>query len=427
MNLKELQIKHNLSDLELFSEDTSTHKISFTANKLKQTESTYTSGNAIRLIKNKKIGFSAGYGNINPEKMINQSLEALNYSPEVNFEFPDKIHKTEETKNNQESLLSYVEKGKELIEEISSQAPNVLTDISFEVNHIKEKIENSKDLDYTHSTKLYSFSINIRETLENNFFDIYTAIVDDKSPDYRTFANELVQYYKLSKKHSKITNGSFPVLFTSKAAKDLLEIIELALNGKQINQQSSPWHNMLGKKVLSDLITIKQDPLFGYMSRSIDNEGCSIKPLTFVNKGILENFYYDLACACRCGSRPVPTAGNGFKPSLISPPEPSLLNMIISPGTRSVNQIIKDVDYGLLIDQTIGGLTVNLSGDISVNVDIGFLIEKGEITGRVKDTMVTGNIYTGLNNIIELSNNLRQHWSNIYNPDMLIGGFMIRS
>ena len=419
MDLKTLQKKYNLSDLELFTQDTSTQKISFTGNKLKQTESTYTSGNAIRLIKNKKIGFSASFGKINPEKMITQAIEASNYSSEVTFELPGKIQRNESSdKEGEFSINEYIEKGNEVIEKILLEAPNILTDISFEVDHIKERIENSKDLNYTHTKTLYSFSLNIKETLENDFFDIYTAVVDNRFPEYKTYVDELLKYYKFSKKHAKIKNGSYPVLFTSKAAKELLEVIELALNGKQINQKSSPWHNMLGKKVLSDLITIKQDPSFGYMSRSIDDEGSEIKPLTFVKNGVLENFYYDLSSSGK---------GNGFKPALTSSPEPSLLNMIISPGLRTLNQITKDVDYGLLVDQTMGGLTVNLSGDISVTLDIGFLIEKGAITGRVKDTMVTGNIYTALNNIIELSNDLRQHWSNIYNPDMLISGFMITS
>ena len=84
MDLKSLQKKYNLSDLELFTQNTSAYKISFSANKLKQTESTYTSGNALRLIKNKKIGFSANYGNIDLEKMINQALEASVFSSEAN-------------------------------------------------------------------------------------------------------------------------------------------------------------------------------------------------------------------------------------------------------------------------------------------------------------------------------------------------------
>ena len=424
MDLKELQKKYNLSDLELFSQETSSHKISFTANKLKQTESTYTSGHALRLIKNKKIGFSANYGNFNSEDLVNRALEASIFSSEVDFKLPDKIQKIEEIKSRDlpwqvPALSAYIENGKQIIEEILRQAPNVLTDLSFEISNIKEKIENNKDLNYSYSKELYSFSINLRETLENDFFDIYTAVVDDELPDHRTYASELIKYYKLSKKHSKIKNGAFPVLFTSKAAKELLEVIELALNGKQVNQKSSPWHNMLGKQVLSKLITIKQDPSFGYMRRSIDDEGNKIEPLVFINNGILENFYFDLFTGN--------TTGNGFKSSLTSQAEPAPLNMIISPGTRSIEQIIKDINYGLLVDQTMGGLSTNISGDMSVNVDVGFLIEKGEITGRVKDTMVAGNIYSALNNILELSKDLKQHWSNIYSPDMLLDGLTITS
>ena len=427
MNLKDLQKKYNLSDLELFTQDTSAHKISFTANKLKQTESTYTSGNALRLIKNKKIGFSANYGKSNMEEILNQALEVSGFSGETDIELPGKIQKIEEIKKNNEiPLSSCIEKGKQLIEEILCQAPiemchgkSLLVDISFEINNIKETIKNSKDLNYSHSKELYSFSVNIRETLENDFFDIYTAVVDDNFPDYRSYANELVQFYKLSKKHAKIKNGIFPVLFTSKASKELLEVIELALNGKQVNQKSSPWHNMLGKQVLSKLITIKQDPLFGYMARSIDDEGSLVQPLVLVNNGVLENFYFDLFTGN--------TTGNGFKQALISQPEPALLNMIIPAGSRSINKIIKDINYGLLIDQTMGGLTTNISGDMSVNVDVGFLIENGEITGRVKDTMVTGNIYTALNNVLELSNDIKHHWSNIFCPDMLIDGFIVTS
>ena len=73
----------------------------------------------------------------------------------------------------------------------------------------------------------------------------------------------------------------------------------------------------------------------------------------------------------------------------------------------------------------MGGLSTNISGDFSVNVDVGFLIENVELIGRVKDTMVSGNIYNALNNVIELSNNSRWYWSNIYNPDMLLGGFTV--
>ena len=433
MNLKELQKKYNLDELEIYSQNTSNQKVLFTANELKQMETQDSNGIALRLLNNKKIGFTASFGKYNIDEMLKQALEISKFSPEIEVSFPS-LKKIENSKEQADinMLSKFKEKGESIIKTILKEAPGVLVDVSFDSNITKEEVNNSKGLNYIHSSNLYSFSINLRETLENDFIDIFTASVDSSIPDHTEYTKEILSHYKLLKNHAKIKNGSYPLLFTSKAAKDLLNIIELALNGNQVNEKSSPWHNKLGKKVLSNLITLKQDPKIGYMARSLDDEGNEVKELTLVNNGVLENFYFDMVSASRRGPGTErlslgtqPSTGNGFKDSLESQPSPSLLNLIVSNGKRSLDEIIKDIKYGVLVDQTMGGLSTNISGDFSVNVDVGFLIENGKLIGRVKDTMISGNIYNALNNVIELSNNPQWHWSNTYNPDMLVGGFTV--
>ena len=429
MNTKQLKDKYDLSELELFTQSTSGYKVSFTANKLKQTESVHTSGSAVRLIKNNKIGFSANYGTNSFEETIVHAIETSEFSPKINIELPGNNSFNENTKKVKEiSLSEYLNnckaKGNSIIEEIQNEAPDVLTDISFDLGYTYENIKNSKELEYSHSNETHYCLINIRDTDENDFIDIYTAITDDKFPDYKPYLSELLKSYKLSKKHAKIKSGKLPVLFTSKASKELFSLVEVALNGKQINQKASPWHDKLNQKVLSNLITIKQDPSFGYMTRAVDDEGNKTQTLLLINKGVLECFYFDLTSSSRAALQ-CSSTGNGFKPSLTSQPEPNLLNMLVSCGKKTLNEIIKSTDYGLLVDQTMGGLTTNISGDMSVNVDIGFLIEKGKLIGRVKDVMISGNIYNALNNVIELSNTPKWYWSNIYSPDILVEGFTV--
>jgi PmbA protein len=47
-----------------------------------------------------------------------------------------------------------------------------------------------------------------------------------------------------------------------------------------------------------------------------------------------------------------------------------------------------------LVDQVIGlGQGNTLAGEFSNNVSVGFLVRGGEIVGRVKNTMVAGNVY----------------------------------
>lgn len=431
-NLKLLKDKYNLTDLEVFKQETNSHLISFHSNKLKLVESTNTSGYAVRVIKNKKTGFAARYINLDSnlaglEETINQAIEISNFANEVNLELPNKSEGfSKKPANNNFEKGNLIKSGEELIKKIHNEIGNILIDLSFETHNIKEELENTKDLKYLKLKSSYSFSITLRETLENDFIEIYDAFIDDKLPNYNVIANDISKLYRLSKKHAKIKNGKCPVLFTSKAAKDLFHIIELSLSGKQVIEKSSPWHNKFGSQVLSKKITIRQDPSFGYMARNLDQEGSKIMSLNLINNGILENFYFDLMWSCKSKEK-FKSTGNGFRPSLEDQVEPQLLNMIISSGEKNLTEIIEKIDYGLIVDQTIGALTTSLSGDFSANVDLGFLVEKGEIIGRVKDTMISGNIYDVLNNVIELSNEPKWHYSHIYNPDILVEGFHVTS
>lgn len=427
MNLKSLKEKHGLDELEIFTQDISNQRVSFSANKLKQAELTQTAGISIRVIKNKKVGLSSGYGNLNIESLILKAIENSKYSPETELKLPSDSHCSSlNSKNidNEKLNQTFKDSGEEIVKAVLAEAPNVLVDVSFDLSTSKEKVENANNLLCESSNDIYSFSVNIRETNESDFIEIFTANADKNLPNHKIYTEELIRNYKYSKKHAKAKNGQYPILYTCKAAKELLGIVEAALNGKMIVEKSSPWVDKVGKQVLSKLITITQKPDFGYMARKSDDEGVSVKDMSLIKDGVLENFYFDLSTSSKSKGE-FKSTGNGFRTSVSSQVEPSLLNMIVNEGKRSINEIIKSIDYGLIVDQTMGGLSTNISGDMSVNIDTGFLIEKGEIIGRVKDTMISGNIYTALNNIIEVSNKSDFYWSNVYNPDMLISGLTI--
>jgi PmbA protein len=55
------------------------------------------------------------------------------------------------------------------------------------------------------------------------------------------------------------------------------------------------------------------------------------------------------------------------------------------------------VKEGLVVEQLMGATQTNVvAGDFSGNVLLGYKVERGEIVGRVKDTVVSGNIYKAL-------------------------------
>ena len=115
-----------------------------------------------------------------------------------------------------------------------------------------------------------------------------------------------------------------------------------------------------------------------------------------IEKGVVRNFLYDLQTAGQAGKKSTGSGSRG-RGGLMSP-SPSAL--IISPGETTFEEMVKDIKEGLVIEQLMGAEQGNiLGGDFSGNVLLGYKIENGKIIGRVKNTMVSGNVYQVLKEI----------------------------
>jgi PmbA protein len=204
--------------------------------------------------------------------------------------------------------------------------------------------------------------------------------------------------------------------------------VQAALNAKQVIERASPWSDRLGEPVVSEALTISQDPNAGPFSCPFDDEGTPTRSLVFIEDGVLQLFYTDRTTGQQLGSG---TTGNGFRPGLGSYPTPGLFNCLIQPSTaiassmsgKSLSDLIASLDEGLVIDQMLGG-GAGISGDFSVNIDLGYRIKRGQIVGRVKDTMVSGNVYTALNQLVNIGNDADWNGS-CYTPSVIVEGLSV--
>jgi PmbA protein len=68
-----------------------------------------------------------------------------------------------------------------------------------------------------------------------------------------------------------------------------------------------------------------------------------------------------------------------------------------------------------------------LGGDFSGNVLLGYKIENGKIVGRVKDTMVSGNIYKLMKEIAAIGSESRWEGSFLYTPPLYLNNVSVAS
>jgi PmbA protein len=139
---------------------------------------------------------------------------------------------------------------------------------------------------------------------------------------------------------------------------------------------------------------------------------------------VLFDFLYDLQTAALAGKQ---STGNGSR-SRGGLPSPSASAFTITPGDTAFDDMIKDIKEGLLVDFLMGASQGNiLGGDFSGNVLLGYKIENGEIIGRVKDTMVSGNIYKALKDITAIGSEARWVGSSLFTPPIYLPGIAVSS
>jgi PmbA protein len=92
--------------------------------------------------------------------------------------------------------------------------------------------------------------------------------------------------------------------------------------------------------------------------------------------------------------------------------------MIIPPGRRSVQEIIKDLGRCLLITGFIGGNSNSTTGDFSAGIN-GKLFDKGAFVQNVAEMNIAGNHLNFWNRLVEVANDPWIYSSAIF-PSLVI-------
>ena len=130
----------------------------------------------------------------------------------------------------------------------------------------------------------------------------------------------------------------------------------------------------------------------------------------------MKNYFLDLASAATLKTEPTGSAERRFLAAPIA--EPS--NLVMEPGNTEYEDMIENMEDGLVIDQVIGGGQSNLlNGEFSMNVELGFRVKKGKIVGRVRNTMVAGNVYELFSDKIEAIGNKCESDGSVFTPYVL--------
>lgn len=403
--------------------------VDFEMDKLKSVENINRFSIGLRLFETGRVGNSYINSLDKIDELIANAQSSAELGDESSIELPPM--------NDFPKLIQYhqevVDFGKDEIIKIGEEAVKTLKAVD---ERLKVSVEISKGCSTNLLVNTTGLSAETTETgfslyISVNFVEDNGGLLDigDSDSSYDLNIDREVMYEKIewrfknAMKKATLDTGNYPVIFTPETMGNLLSPIKIAANSKNLYKGISVLGDKVGQQIANENFSITDDALYkdGLGSYAYDDEGIIPKKLPIIENGIFKNFVYDLTYAQRLNAESNGHAARG----IVSLPEPSFSNLILSTGDATLDELIKSVDRGLIVYSVLGGGMSNLiAGDISVNIELGYLIEKGKIVGRVKDMMLAGNVYDFINSIGAMENKLNKRGS-LYTPHILIDNVSI--
>jgi PmbA protein len=191
---------------------------------------------------------------------------------------------------------------------------------------------------------------------------------------------------------AKPVEGKFTgdVIVTPQALAEFLgTYTRIFLGNQALIAGTSRLKDKLNEQVASPKLTLHSRPTAdeicdGYY---VTPDGFAVQDTTLIEDGVLQTFLLDQYGANKTGKQRAKTAGGAY---------------VVDTGCQSLDELIADVDRGLLVPRYSGGHP-NSNGDFSGVAKNSFYIEAGEVQYPITETMIAGNLLELFQNVNGLS------------------------
>jgi TldD protein len=163
---------------------------------------------------------------------------------------------------------------------------------------------------------------------------------------------------------------------------------------------------VIGKRFGSDALSIVDDGTLvgeaGY--NKYDSEGTPTQKTSLIKNGILANRLHSRETAARMNEKPT---GNARAISYAHGPIVRMTNTYMEPRDYTFEKMLSEVDNGIYAIGALGGQT-NMEM-FTFSAEEAFMIRNGKLQEKVRDVVLTGNVFETLMNIDAIGSDLQIH------------------
>ena len=391
-------LKRNCDKAEVYIKSTKGVTVEAKSGKVEALEASRGFNIALRVIRNRKMGFSFTTSKDNMDSLIDEALQGADWNSTDEY-----VDIPESAPSGEVQIFDpAIDDIKD--DEIISDAL-LLEEKALSFDRRIEKVRKA-EADAGVATTLILNSNGVNASYKSSYYSamVTTLAKDDDGDNQMGWEHEISRRKKdidleaigqgASKRalellgSRKIDAVKVPVLLSPSVAISFLGILSASLSAESVQKKRSFLAGKLDKAIISDLIDIVDDGTIPWKvgTRPVDDEGVACRNKTLISGGILKGYIYNHYAAVRDG---VQSTGNASRANPRSMPGIGVANFYInSAGKSSEDDLIKSLPKGIRILAAMGVHSANpVSGDFSVGIS-GQWIENGEILYPIKEAVM---------------------------------------
>ena len=410
----------SFDDGELFTEEVFSESIVFDDNKIKTSSFDQDRGFGLRAVKHEELKF---YHNSNLcEDSLNKAIKYVSAfdSKKKIFSAPLINKKTNRLLYSDNNPINLVPLNKKIgfLKKINKYARSLdssIKQVSISLNGNFQNIEvTKKDGAFFHDSRpLVRMNINLsvekKGKTESGSFGIGGRYMYDNFFSNGTWRKAVDDAFKqaLTRLEAIETPAGEQTVVLGPGWPGILlhEAIGHGLEGDFNRKKTSAFHNLVGKKVASDQVTVVDDGTIPDKrgSLTIDDEGTPSQNTVLIENGILKGFMQDRQNARLMNEK---STGNGRRQSYSNIPMPRMTNTYMLNGKYTHDEIIKSTKKGVYASQFSGGQVDITSGKFVFSASEAYEIKDGKIGKPLKGATLIGNGPEALKEVSMVGNNL---------------------
>lgn len=254
---------------------------------------------------------------------------------------------------------------------------------------------NSKGVNLSSNHDNYFFSTSFfgrrnRETSSINYTGIALENLDEELYELASLPyllRESVEHLDARIIDNKKFTGD--LIITPDCLRSILYSLLSHLGNDMLIAGTSYFKDSLDKKVLDGKFTLKTEPVSDLLAIKdyYSGDGVVNRNDYIFAEGVLKNYLLDFYGSRKTGLQRGPSLGS---------------NLVVEAGDKSIAEMVESVERGIILARFSGGQPAS-NGDFSGVAKNSYYVEDGEIKYPIKETMISGNLFSLFQNIMGIS------------------------